>query len=227
VEVKSANAGSLKTPSFENGVMQLKIALRYRDDADTGALYVINPSTLRPADIFKVVLTDEAAEAIDETFRRIERHIELEVLPDRVCAKPSQARGYLCPLVAACFEGWEPPDIEEIDTPEAHTAVAELARIKAQETTLRRALDALETERKDQQQVVGDLVPVGDSIVGGFAVKRIHKTRGPSFSVKAYQAAGGSLEALAEYLRGGSEWDEYRITTGAGGTTDFGEDAPF
>lgn len=227
VEVKSANAGSLKTPSFENGVTQLKIGLRFRDDADQGALYMINPSTLKPADVFVVRLTDEDIEEIDETFARIQEAIEREQLPERVCAKPSNGRAYLCPFIVPCFDGWEQPEVEEIDEAEALTVTSELAAIKEQEKTHRAALAVLEEGRKDAQERLGGLVPVGDSVVGPFAVKRIHKSRGPAFSVKAYEAAGHSLEALAEFFYGGSEWDEYRIAKAVTpGDTDYGE-SPF
>lgn len=227
VEVKSANAGSLKTPSFENGVMQLRIALRYRDDADKGALYVINPSTLKPADVFTVVLTDEDAAFIDDMFERIGKAIEGEQLPERMCAKPSDGRGYLCPFVESCFEGWEAPEPAEIQDPEALSVAAELAAIKQEESVHRRALDALEEGRKDAQERLGRFVPIGDSVVGSFAVKRIHKTRKASFSEKAARAAGFPMETLAEFIVGGSEWDEYRIARAAqAGDVDYG-DTPF
>lgn len=230
VEVKSTVTPTTSSPMFEMAVEQLKIYLRFFTDAEQGALYLINPSDLSREDVFTVKLTDEDVERIDEAVARVAVAIGnegREGLPERICEKPAQARGRLCPFAGPCFEGWKEPEIDEITSPDALNAAFELAAIKAEERIHRQALATLEPERKALQDKLGEFVPDGDSVVGGFAVKRIHKTRGPSFSEKAAKAAGFPVEALAEFMVGGSEWDEYRIRRAAeAGDTDFG-DTPF
>ena len=59
VEIKSTQAGTLSTPVFDNGVRQLRFYLRYHDWAEVGWLCMINPSTLKPAEVHPVHLTPE------------------------------------------------------------------------------------------------------------------------------------------------------------------------
>lgn len=228
VEVKSTVTPTTSSPMFEMAVEQLRIYLRFHPDAEQGALYLINPSDLSREDVFRVELTDEDRKRIDAAVHSVQLALHHDDdLPARICEKPSQARGRLCPFAGPCFEGWEEPEAEEITSPDALAAASELAAIKADERTHREALKALEESRRETQDRLGQFVPVGDSVVGGFAVKRIHKTRAPQFSEKAAQAAGFPVEALAEFMVGGSEWDEYRIKRAAtAGDVDFG-DAPF
>ncbi len=228
VEVKSTVTPTTSSPMFEMAVEQLRIYLRFHPDAEHGALYLINPSDLSREDVFRVELTDEDVARIDTAIYDLSVAVEHGgSLPPRVCSKPSQARGRLCPFAEACFDGWVDPGPEEVTDADALAVVSELSRIKQEESAHRRALAALEEGRKETQARLGEYVPVGDSTVGPFAVKRIHKTRAPQFSEKAAKAAGFPVETLAEFMVGGSEWDEYRVGTAAeAGETDFGE-APF
>jgi len=230
VEVKSTVTPTTSSPMFEMAVEQLRIYLRFHPDAEHGALYLINPSDLSREDVFRVELTDEDVARIDNAVGSVSHAISLgdtEHLPARVCSKPSQARGRLCPFAEACFEGWVEPEPEGVTDADALSVVSELAAIKQEESVHRRALSALEEGRKDAQARLGEYVPVGDSVVGPYAVKRIHKTRAPKFSEKAAKAAGFPIETLAEFMVGGSEWDEYRLSSAdEAGDIDFGE-APF
>jgi hypothetical protein len=40
--------------------------------------------------------------------------IAAEQLPDRVAERPSDARCMFCPFKATCWDGWEPPDIDQV-----------------------------------------------------------------------------------------------------------------
>lgn len=236
IEVKSTTGAYPNSPTFDYGANQLRRYIAYHPEAEKGLLYMVDPGRMKPAEIYTVVLTDADRDRIEQERQAIVRAVEMPELVAldphgsdvRPCVRPTQARGRMCPFAEACFEHWEAPDTPDVTDRDALLVVAELAAIKANETEHRKALAALEQERKDAQSRLGELVPVGDSIVGPYAVKRIHKTRQPSFSAKAYEAAGHSLEPLAEFFRGGSEWDEYRIGEAhANGTVDFGEEAPW
>lgn len=191
VEIKSTTAGSLSTPVFENGVNQLRFYLRFCDQADVGALYMINPNTLRPADVYTVTLDEEQTEEIDETVRRIERHIELNVLPDRACSKPSDGRGYFCPFVETCFQGWEAPEPGEVSEPAALDAASRLYAIAQTEREHKQAIQALEDDKRAATAALRYFMPPrGDTIVGGFRVKTWPVDGATTVSAKALSAAG-------------------------------------
>lgn len=227
VEVKSTVAGTLTTPVFENGVRQLKIGIRYHDGADEGALYMINPSTLKPADVFRVVLTDEDAAEIDETFRDIGDHILANSLPDRVCSKPSNGRGYLCPLIAACFDGWEPDPDAVVSDPRALDAAARWHQAKADERRGAATVREAEAARKEAAAELADYVDEGDTLVGPYKVRRWHVNGRTSFSVKAAEAAGVPHELLEPYITETDGYDRIEVAPAAvSGEVDYGQ-VPF
>lgn len=228
VEVKSTAAGTLTTPVFENGVRQLKIGIRYHDGADEGALYMINPSTLKPADVFRVVLTDEDAAEIDAMFDRIAESIHTATLPDRVCAKPSNGRGYLCPFIAACFDGWEAPADPVVTDPHAVELAKRWAQAKQDEKQHAIEAKAAEQIRKDAAAELAEYVDEGDTIIGPYRVRRWHVNGKTSFSVKAAEAAGVPRDLLAPYMSEGAGYDRIEVSAAAeAGPIEFGDEAPF
>lgn len=225
VEVKSTQAGTLSTPVFDNGVEQLRIAIHFHPDADQGALVMLNPSTLRPADVFKVVNSEEDDERIAETFLRIAASIEAETLPERVCSKPGQARGMMCPFAASCFEGWEPEPMNEVDDPVVLAAAAELAAIVRSEREHGAAMKALDEAKRSAKAMLADVLPEkGESVVGPFLV-RTWPVRGKvNVSAKALEAAGIDPYLFATV---GAPRIEVRIDLAdEAGDIDYGE-APF
>ena len=191
VEVKSTQAGTLSTPVFENGVEQVRIAVHFHPDADQGALYMINPSTLRPADVFRVVNTPEDDERIDATFARIAALIEAESLPDRVCVKPGNARGMFCGFAGPCFDGWEPPAPGEIDDPAVLAAASRLATITAEERTHNAAIQSLEEGKRAAKSELAAVLPdKGETIVGPFTIKTWPVLGRVTVNAKALAAAG-------------------------------------
>lgn len=234
VEVKSTTSPYPNSDTFGFGVNQLELYLAYHSEAEQGALYMLDPNRMKPADIYTVRLTDERREEIEAQRELIINGVHLgSGGPEhgseyRPCTKPSQARSRLCPFAAACFDGWEPPDTSEITLPEAVEAAIRLFALKAEIAGHNAALKVLEEGKKEAEAELGEFVEVGDSLVGPFAVKRTHVVRQPAFSVKAYQAAGLPLEPLAEFMRPGAEYDVFRIDRAAtAGDVDYGEEAPF
>ncbi|MCC6640909.1 MAG: hypothetical protein IT386_07075 [Deltaproteobacteria bacterium] len=233
IEIKSTVAAYPNSDTFQFGVEQLRRYLAYHDEAEKGWLYMIDPGSMKPAQVYTVVLTDDDRE-------RIEREREhIAALGDdgidgpihgtgwRPCTRPSQARARLCPFAAVCFEGWEPPDATEVTDSATLDAVSRLYAIKTQKAALAAQSRALEEGEKVAQAELADLVDVGDSVVGPFAVKRTHVVMQPRFSVRAFEAAGHSVEPLAEFFTVGSEYDKWTIKQAdAPGDVDFGE-APF
>lgn len=235
VEIKSTVAAHPNSDIFTQGVRQLRIYLTYHGEAEQGALYMLNPNVMKPADVYTVKLTDEDLFGIHNEANYIEDNVKsanLEGLDDhgdeyRPCTKPSQARGRMCPFASVCFgEDWQ-PQVDEVTDARAATLAGELMAIKAEKRLHTASVKALEEGEKELQAELADLVDVGESLVGPFVVKRTHVVLQPKFSTKAFQAAGHSLEPLAEFFAGGSEHDRWAITKAEhAGEVDYG-DVPF
>lgn len=234
IEVKSTVAAYPNSDTFQFGVEQLRRYIAYHPEAEKGYLYMVDPGRMKPADVYTVVLTDEDRANIDLERRYIEdavsdrsdglaKHSD----PWRPCTRPSQARSRLCPFAVTCFDGWEPPDAAQVTETQALDAVSRLHAIKTEKAQLAAQASALEEGEKKAQAELAEYVEPGDAIVGPFTVKRTHVVMQPRFSVRAFEAAGHSIEPLAEYFTEGSEYDKWTVKQAdQAGDIDFGE-APF
>jgi hypothetical protein len=225
VEVKSSSQGTLSTPSFENGVNQLRIYMRFHGQAERGALVMIDPTRPVRPEVFPVALNPEHVAEIDRAFAEIAAHMQAGTLPDRVCGKPSDGRSYLCPFVRSCFEGWEAPERPVIDEAAVRLAAAQLWRASQQK---RQA----EAEYEAAKQALAELdPPYGTFDTGPLTVTRTRVERKPAFSLKAWEAAGHAIEPLADYMRGGSTYETWRVARNRDGNLtepdDYGSEAPF
>lgn len=234
IEVKSTVAAYPNSPTFEFGVAQLRRYLAYHPEAEQGWLYMIDPGTLKPADVYVVRLDDEERELIEAERLYILEAVEggeLQLNPrgtdERPCLKPTQARGRLCPFADVCFDGWEPDPLAEVTSPDALEAVGVLHGIKSEKSRLAAQVRALEESERVVQAELAELLDEGESLVGGFVVRRTHVVRQPTFQPRAAEAAGFPLEALAEFMKPGSEYDLWKVSlAGDPGDVDYGE-APF
>lgn len=227
-EIKSTVAPSTSSPMFDMAVAQLRFYLRFHPEAETGALYLINPSDLSGEDVFAVRLTDEDREEIDAAVADVQAALEGGPLPERVCSKPGQARGRLCAFAEACFAGWQPPEPTEITEPDALDAAVRLHALKIAERPLKEQLAAIDEGKKEAQAELAEILPVGESVIGNLQVTRTHVQRQPTFSVKAFEAAGHSVEPLTEFFKPGAEYDTFKIKSAqTAGEIDFGDEAPF
>jgi hypothetical protein len=233
IEIKSTVAAYPNSDTFQFGVEQLRRYLAYHGEAEKGYLYMVDPSRMKPADVYTVVLTDaDREEILSQQGFIVEAVVGTKDLPshggnDRPCTRPSQARSRLCPFADVCFEGWEPEPAEEITEPQALDAASRLHAIKTEKRQHAAAIRALEEGEKAAQAELAEYVEPGEAIIGPFAVKRTHVVMQPKFSVRAYQAAGNEVDDLADYFTAGSEYDKWTVgKADQAGDTDFGE-APF
>ena len=102
---------------LEDKMTQLKGYVHFDPEAEIGALYIINPSSLEREDVWTVSSTDEDREELENRAAEIVKAFGTQgrLLPDRICAKPSEGRSHLCPFVETCFAGWEPPPAIPLD----------------------------------------------------------------------------------------------------------------
>lgn len=225
VEVKSTQAGTLSTPVFDNGVEQLRIAIHFHPDADRGALVMLNPSTLRAAEVYDVVNTEDDDERIDATFASIQNHIIAERLPDRVCHKPGNARGMLCPFATPCFEGWEEPLPYSVTDQEAVRLAALITTIQMKEKIALTEVAGLADEKKEAKQHLSEFLPEkGVSTVGPFSVQTWPVKGQVKVNAKALEAAGIDP---APYSTRGNDRVEVRVSLAdEAGDVEYG-DVPF
>lgn len=233
IEVKSTVAPFPNSPIFEHGVKQLKLYIHHHPEAEQGVLYMLNPNRMTPADVYTVRLSDEDRVGIQHERMFIEESVvdgRTEVEhghPYRPCTRPAQARGRMCPFATVCFADYEAPEPGEVTDPAALDAASRLYAIKEELRVHKAAIDALEEGKREAEGELAELLDVGDTVVGPYEVKRTHVVRQPTFSVRAYEAAGLSLEPLAEFFRPGSEYDVFRIAKAdSPGDVEYGE-APF
>jgi hypothetical protein len=234
IEIKSTVAAYPNSDTFQFGVEQLRRYLAYHGEAEKGYLYMVDPSRMKPADVYTVVLTDEDRERIEGERKYVADGAEREdvMLAShgdewRPCTRPSQARSRLCPFADVCFEGWQHEPAAEITEAQALDAASRLHAIKTEKRQHAAAIRALEEGERAAQAELGEYVEPGEAIVGPYAVKRTHVVMQPKFSVRAYEAAGNEMDDLADYFTAGSEYDKWTVGKAEqAGDTDFGE-APF
>jgi hypothetical protein len=232
VEVKSSVAAYPNSPIFEHGVKQLQLYIAHHPEAERGYLYMLNPNRMTPADIYTVTVNATDVLEIERERLYITEAVNgggimVRGTDYRPCTRPSQARGKMCPFAHVCFDGWEPDPAEEITSPAALEAASRLKAIKDEKRTHTAAIKALEEGEKQAEAELAEHVDAGEAIVGPFLVKRTHVVRQPTFQLKAYEAAGMSVEPLAEFFKPGSEYDTWKVTTATvEGDVDFGE-APY
>lgn len=196
----------------DSKLRQLVIYMEWGEGVDTGRLVIVDPD-LFDEDIIRLdKSSDLYARLLDEIHERIRQVEEWRAggpLPDRVCAKPSEARQHFCPFAEHCFDGWEPDPIETIDSPTAREVAARWWQRKQAEKGARAMLTAAETERKQAEDELAQLIPVGAWQVGPLKVTRTHVQRGPTVDLRKVMAAGFPLPD--EFLKPGAAYETWKM----------------
>lgn len=206
-------------------ILQATLYMEHYEAAKAGALIVVSPTDLEE-EVFPIAKTSASyRELVAEMRARIEQvqtWSEKGTLPDRVCRKPADARSHFCRFDEPCFADWEPPALEEIaTTPEMLDAVEELRNVQQERSVISRRDKQLKTKQKDIQGQLDD-IPVGDSRVGRFEVKKQHTDLKPKFDWEKAEMAGVFEPGLyEEFFTEGSSYDKYTLT--AIENEDFGD----
>ncbi len=222
------------TPAMiESKLVQLVGYLEHFPEAEHGRLTVVSPSDFQMENYEVVKGTERYEQLVEEVILRIEaleRWRDEGILPDRVCAKPDEARSHFCRFADTCFQGWEPPPLPEVDRPEVVNAAADVLGAKIAEWDLRRLLADAETERKLKEQVLaaeleGQPMAV---LAGPYRVRRTDVQRKPTLDLAKAELAGAlSPSELAPYMRPGAAYTIWNVDrTEAAGDVDYGE-VPF
>lgn len=227
--VSSAHASDVM---IHRKLLQLVLYLEHFEAADAGMLVILDPADFaeerypvaRGTDTYKG-LAAEVAERIES----IARWRDTGQLPDRECRKPSDAIGRWCRHAETCFDGWEPDPVEAIDTPEAREVATAYYQAKQAEKGARSILTTAESERKEIEQKLAELVPVGKRRIGPLEITRTHVERKPTIDTRKVELAG--VPIAPDFYKPGATYDTFRVDRVTDDPLvtmdDFGEEAPF
>lgn len=211
-------------------LLQLVSYMRYWPAAHVGALLIVDPRDYSEERVIVRrgtpqwdTLAEQAADRVDQVLRWKERGI----LPDRVCAKPADARSHFCRHAEHCFEGWEQPVPDPIGGEETQQLVIRLDHVKAKKRELDATKKVLETEQKEIQAALEAEVPPGEWMIGGYKVKRSPRVRSSFKLPLAEKDSRFPGELLAEFTTT-SRYDVWTTErTQAAADLDFGSEAPW
>lgn len=198
-------------------------------DASNIALIIVDPSTL---DEERVIVTSKSAQWEDlgaECDDRIAQALawrDTGNLPGRVCAHPGEAWGHFCVFAAHCFDGYQAPALEAIDTEDARTLAARLAHVKAKRREIGVTDKLLETEQKDIQSELLEHVPAGEWQVGAYRVKHSERAGRRSFDFDRAENDSRIGELLVEFVKTGKPyqvWDVEQTGPATVSEDDYGD----
>lgn len=214
-------------------LLQLVLELEYCREAESGVLVVLSGDMDEeriPVKRGTNAYQDLAAEVADR-IGQVKAWAETGELPRRVCRKPSDAIGHFCRHAQWCFQGWEPPALAEVDSPDARRTASAMWHAKEQERALKAQLREVEEWRKRLETDLGEHVPAGKWRVGPLEISRTHVQRSPTVDLRKAELAGYPVDTLDEFMRPGAEYDTWRLDRVTDDPIafpdDFGEDAPF
>jgi len=229
VEVKSTS-----TPAsiLDAALTQLAGEVHFDPDTDAGLLALVNPSDLS-MEFVPFRLTDEWIERVERIADEVMRAgaSRGQMLPDRVCAKPSDGIGRFCPFISHCFEGWAPAPLDEISSIE----VVELARqwVEAKQEYRRHKEDeeaAHGRYKEIEAALSAHLEPGRTYQVGPYQARRIVSKGRETFQIGRARKAGQWTELDDErwrtFVTVGQPSERYDIQLEGGGSIDYGE-VPF
>lgn len=131
IEVKSHFSGE----PTRHDIIQLGGEIFYDEDAGSSGSLVVLDRDLNEK-IITVTLDEELLAEVQGRAQALLEGVMNDEPPARVCGKPSDGIGHLCPFISHCFEGWEQPELPRVETDE----VIRLARQFYEVSLMKRAL---------------------------------------------------------------------------------------
>lgn len=217
---------------FDHALLQLKGQVHFDPEAELGMLMFVDRD-YQPTDTFPIVLTDDDRAELNQLADAVVHAGKTGELPPRVCSHPGEGVSHLCPFISRCFEGWEPPEVEE--RPDIAPLVAEAYLAKRNLDTAKAELKPLEEAWENARSALdGAGLPDGVEVpCGGVAVKRTAVSGSERFSLAKARKLGLFTEVDADRFAsvisqtaGHSRFTFVRRDDQDLGL-DFGDDAPF
>lgn len=189
-------------------------------------LVVLNPATFEEDRTVVLKGTSAYDALLLEARDRVEQirlYAQTGVLPERVCKKPSEARGRFCLHGDFCFAGWEPDDLPILEDPEVMSVAAAWSHAKQRELTAKAAYDEAALVRKGIEERLADRIEQPGSYQSGvYEIKRIDVA--DSYSVDSRKLAGYGIEVPDDCWKtrkGHVRWDIRRGSVAA--ELDYGD----
>ena len=235
VEVKS----KADPRPLDSHILQLGGQIHFDPEAERGALVVVDPSNLLERTIPMPVVPDALVEQIERIAGEVAASADPAApLPARVCARPSEARGHLCPFGPTCFADWVAPDPVELEG-EVVVLSRRLVELDAAMKLGKAEQDEREEERnRIRAELLLTLEPKGEYVVDGAQVIRITPVAGRTtydvgLAIKMGVVTEEEVEPFRKLGKGHNRW-----TVRAFGEPDepvqalpslesFGEEAPW
>lgn len=237
VEVKSVTPASIDT-IFDAAVLQVAGAVHFDDEAEHGMVEFVSPLDESVYECVPVTLNDDLIARVEAVAHAVAQAgmTKGAELPERVCQRPGDSAGRLCPFAGHCFDGWaeqHPPII--LDDPEVVALCQSLHTLKSEYKTHSAEAKLRSEGYAEVQARLAELgvEPGVDYEIGPFRLRRIVTAEGESFSLAKARSAGAWTGAHDEHFsaflkpRAGSErWTIDRVSDEivAG---DWGDDAPW
>lgn len=233
-EIKSHFSGE----PMETDFVQLCGQMHFDPDCedDFGVLVTIDRDLHWEA--LPVMLTAERVEQVEAIAAEIVAAGQSGELPERVCQRPSDGRSRLCPFVAKCFAGREPPDALDLDGETAQLAL-EAHQLDMARKQLKPAYDLAEAAYKEKVKLLnGRPIVAGVPAHGdGVSVKKTLYGAHEEFSLKKARLAGlwtaAHDELFGPFMKLVGEHFRYSIDVvapaapAAAAVEDFGDEAPW
>lgn len=199
-----------KGASVKDKIEQVKQYVRFSEDADVGAVHVVNPSDLSRERLLPVFVSEHDVARIDRNVADVGAALRGGPLPARVCEKPSDAIGKFCPFADTCFADWEAPPVIELDGDHAQLA-RQLYDVEARVRGLNEHLSIEKKARETLREMVEPLVPAGRVCrAGDVTVKRTATKPRVTYDTPAALAAGivtaDQMEPFRSEGKPGSRW---------------------
>lgn len=182
------------SPSQDMISMKMEQAIQYvhfDEEAEHAVVDVIDPSRLVPVESIPCRVTAAKAAEIDERVASVVEGIESggEHLPDRVCAKPSDARGRLCSFALTCFAGWETP-ARTLDTREAADAFRHVKNAKEGLDVAKGAASVADGAYRLALEHADEYLDDGDNHCAGVLIKRTPVKARRTFKLTVAEKSG-------------------------------------
>jgi len=207
--------------------------VHWHPEVENGAVVFLDRD-YQETDMFPVVLTDTLVEEIEDIAAKVVRAGQTGELPERICGRPSDGRGHLCPLIDKCFEGWEAPKIPEAEGELIAPLATDAYLAKQRYDAANSEKNAAEAEWKEKRDALIEAgCPEGESLVPGLVVKRTVVADRQTFSMAKARTAGLWTSMHDEMFHpfisfgGGHSRFDFRRVDGEELEHDFGEEAPF
>lgn len=228
IEVKSSeHPASL----FDSAMTQLAGEVVFDPEAERGALTFLDRDYQETA-TYPLVPTAEIAGEVEGIADDVQRAARTGALPPRVCARPADGIGRLCPFIAHCFDGWEPPARE--DRRDLAELASEFWLVERDLHAVRSDAAALETRLDELKQALLEAeLPTGETDTGPVIMRRTNVSASFTFQLSRARKSGlwtsGHDEMFADFVRARKE--SVRLSSRRVEeiplAVDYGDDVPF